>query len=131
MERVSFQNPAVQVEVEPGRGLLVQDLGAIPAADGGCVLELSLRLSGVCPDARTALALTLTELDKDGLEYPRGLRTLLVEAHHGPDANDVAVEAVRFPLPRALDVSGGGIRRFLVRVDAQCVDCHSVCRLRT
>lgn len=130
MERNESQR-AVQVEVEPGRGLLVHDLGTYSPTDGGFVLELSLRLEDVCPEARTALAVTLTELDEDGQAYPRGMRTLLVPAHHGREAAPVEVEPIRFPLPRELDVSGGGVRRFQARVDVQCVDCHSCCRLRT
>lgn len=110
-------------------GLLVYDLGPLPPAGEGCVLELSLTLEQVRPETRTAVALTLTELDGRDMEYPRGMRTLLVPAHHDEDPRDVTVQNIRFLLPCELSVGGPEGRRFRVRYERQCIDCPAVCEL--
>lgn len=117
------------IELTGVKGLLVRDLGPLPPAEEGCILELALTLEGVQPETRTALALTLTELDEAGREFPRGVRTLLVPAHHGEGPRDIVVRDIRFLLPAELDVSGGGGRRLRVRYERQCVDCPAVCEL--
>ena len=48
------------IELTGVNGLLVRDLGPLPASEEGCILELALTLEGVHPETRTALALTLT-----------------------------------------------------------------------
>lgn len=110
-------------------GLLVQDLGPLPPAENGCILELSLSLEGVRPETRTALALTLSELDEADREYPRGTKILLVPAHHEEMPLDLPVEGIRFILPRELSVGGTEGRRFRVQAECQCVDCPAVCVL--
>ena len=127
MERI--ETKSVSVEVERDAGLLIQRLDTLCPECGGCILELALELEAVPPETRTAVALTVTELDEQDREYPRGLRTLLVHGHHEADPVHLAVPPVRFVLPAELDLSGGGKRRFLVRVDANYVDCHARCRL--
>ena len=113
------------------KGLLVRDLGPLPPSEEGCILELALTLTAVQPETRTALAITLTELDEAGREFPRGVRTLLIPAHHGEKAQDIAVRDIRFLLPAALDVSGCGGRQLRVRYERQCVDCPAVCERPT
>lgn len=127
MERI--ETKSVSVEVERDAGLLIQRLDTLCPESGGCVLELVLALEDVPPETRTAVALTVTELDQQDREYPRGLRTLLVHGHHESLPVHLAVPPVRFVIPAELDLSGGGKRRFLVRVDANYVDCHARCRL--
>lgn len=117
------------VELKSSSGLLVQDLGALAPAEEGCVLELSVLLEAVAPECRTAVAVTLTELDERDREYPRGTRVLLVPAHHGEAAADVPLRNLRFLLPPELNVSGGRTRRFQVRVERQCIDCPAFCVL--
>lgn len=111
------------------RGLLVYDLGPLSPNREGCVLELSLTLEGVCPETRTALAVTLTELDNEDREYPRGLHTLLIPAHHGDSPRNVVVRDLRFILPAELDVSGGKGRRFRAQCESHYVDFPACCRL--
>lgn len=116
------------VRLAPGGNYLVCALGELSPAEDGCILELNLTLADVCPEKRTALAVTVSELDRDDREYPRGLRTLLIPAHHGEAPVDVYLDAVRFVLPGSLDV-GGGDRRFVVRADCHYVDYHARCQL--
>ncbi len=110
-------------------GLLVQDLGPLPPVENGCILELALTLEAVRPETRTALALTLTELDEQDREYPRGTKILLIPAHHDEAPKNLAVRDVRFILPSELDVGGESGRRFRVTAEHQCIDCPAVCLL--
>jgi Ca-activated chloride channel family protein len=115
------------IELTGVNGLLVRDLGLLPASGEGCILELAVTLEGVRPETRTALALTLTELDERDREFPRGVRTLLIPAHHNEGATDITVRDIRFILPAELNVGGDGGRRLRVRYERQCVDCPAVC----
>ena len=117
------------VETLPQDGLLVHNLGPIPPAAGGCVVEFAFTLPAVPPDTRTAVAVTLLELDGGGRAFPRGMRTLLLPAHHSPRPMDVQVEGVRFILPAERDLSGTGRRQLAVQAEAQYVDLHARCSL--
>ena len=108
------------------------DLGEVTVQTQGRVLDLSLRLVGACPGSRTAVAVSVCELDPAGREYPRGLRTLLV----GPDAlaedGSAELRGIRFILPEELDVCGqpggdmGNERRIRVRAFAHPVDVNYI-----
>ena len=118
------------VETLPQDGLLVHNLGPIPPAAGGCVVEFAFTLPAVPPDTRTAVAVTLLELDGGGRAFPRGMRTLLLPAHHSPRPMDVQVEGVRFILPAELDLSGTGRRQRAARAEPRYVDAHARCEMR-
>ncbi|WP_294549710.1 hypothetical protein [uncultured Pseudoflavonifractor sp.] len=118
------------VQIGARDGLLVHCLGSIPPAAGGCVAEFSFTLPAVPPDTRTAVAITLLELDQEGRAFPRGMRTLLLPAHHGARPMDVQAEGVRFILPAELDLSGDGVRRLVVQAESQYVDFHARCDMR-
>ena len=119
---------AVQIGVQDG--LLVHCLGSIPPTAGGCVVEFTFTLPAVPPDTRTAVAVTLLELDQEGQAFPRGMRTLLLPAHHNTRPMDIRAEGVRFILPAELDLSGDGTRRLAVQAESQYVDFHARCNMR-
>lgn len=110
-------------------GLVVHELGPLSSSPDGCVLELGLTLESVCPETRTALSVSLAELDGLDREYPRGRRIMLVPAHHEDKPIDLPVRGIRFILPAELDVGGTEGRRFRVRYERQCIDCPAVCHL--
>ena len=118
------------VEAHAQDGLLVHYLGSIPPAAGGCVVEFAFTLPVVPPDTRTAVAITLLELDKEGRAFPRGMRTLLFPAHHSARPMDVQAEGVRFILPAELDLSEDGSRRLVVQTESQYLDFHARCDMR-
>lgn len=118
------------VETGAQDGLLVYYLGSISPAAGGCVVEFSFTLPAVPPDTRTAVAITLLELDKEGRAFPRGMRTLLLPSHHNTRPMDVQAEGVRFILPAELDLSEDGARRLVVQAESQYVDFHARCDMR-
>ena len=111
-----------------GGDLLVCRLGDLDPA-GGQVLECSLRLTGVRPERRVAVAVALTERDDRDREYPRGVRTVAVPAHHGTEGRDIVVQPIRFILPAELDLGGADGRKLTVRADAHYIDGNERCLL--
>lgn len=112
-----------------GGDYLAFDLGDLRPADRGRILDFALRLKDVPPERRVAVAVFLTERDGEDQEYPRGLRTWVVPAHHAGAPQDVDVSPIRFILPAELDMSGDGTRALTVRVDAHYIDRGGACRL--
>ena len=96
---------------------------------GGSILNLDIRLKSVCPGKRVALAVLLTELDRQGKEHKRGMKTLVVPAQSGESCRDLTVKCIRFVLPGELDVSETpcGCRNFQVRVIANYIDYSYHC----
>jgi Ca-activated chloride channel family protein len=123
----------IDVTAEGCESLVEADLGDVYLLSRGRILELSLTLKNVCPGKRTALAVILTEVDAQGLEQPRGMKTLTIPAHSGPGCRDVRVKCLHFVLPEDLDVSGGPVdplcnqRRFKARVIANSIDSDYRC----
>ena len=55
----------------------------------GRLVQLDVTLRNVCPNKRGALAAILTEVDNAGMEYKRGLKTMVVPAHNRDTCRDV------------------------------------------
>ena len=93
----------------------------------------------VTPDAAdlealfAQLAAILTEVDENGLEYQRGMKTLTIPAHSASSCRDVLVKCIKFVVPEDLDVSGGPMgamcnqRNFRVRFIAHTIDTDFRC----
>lgn len=143
-----FPNPSVQVECEvvvipepcpvpvdfsigSCQDSIVYNVGDISLESQGRILQLNFNLKNVCPGKRTALGIILNELDPQGNEYQRGMKTVTVPAHSGPSCRDVLVKCVKFVLPEDLNVSGGrslcSTRNFRVRVIAHSIDNDFYC----
>lgn len=143
-----FPNPSVQVECEvvvipepcpvpvdfsigSWQDSIVYNVGDISLESQGRILQLNFNLKNVCPGKRTALGIILNELDPQGNEYQRGMKTVTVPAHSGPSCRDVLVKCVKFVLPEDLNVSGGrslcSTRNFRVRVIAHSIDNDFYC----
>ena len=112
---------------------MVYDVGDAYLESLGRILQLNVNLKNVCPDKRVALGIILTEVDSQGNEYPRGMKTMTVPAHHYPTCRDVLVKCVKFVLPEDLDVSGGtptaicNTRNFRARIMAHPIDSDFFC----
>lgn len=115
----------------------VVDLGELSLTSQGQIIQLNVTLKNICPGKRVALAALLTETDQDGKEYPRGMKTMTIPAHHAPDCRDVQVKCIRFVVPGDLSLSCGSRctpRNFRVRLLANSIDsdfrcCESVITL--
>lgn len=125
----------VPVEVSIGgcQDSLVYNVGDVYLESLGRILQLDVNIKNVCPDKRVALAVILTEVDQQGNEFERGMKTITVPAHHSPSCRDVLVKCIKFILPQDLDVSGGtpfalcNARNFKVRIFAHNIDFDFRC----
>ena len=90
----------------------------------GRVLDVNARLLNVCPGRRSALGLTLTEVDGGGMEHARGFQAVTVPAHNGRCNQDIAVDTVRFILPE--EGCQQQRRHFIVRTQHHYLDAASI-----
>lgn len=95
--------------------------------------QLDVMVKNVCPSRRVALAIILTEMDENGMEYQRDMKAITIPAHQYPTCRDVLVKRVKFVLPEDLNVSGGtprslcGPRNLKVRFIAHNIDTDYRC----
>lgn len=83
------------------------DMGDAALEGLGRIVQLDVRLTGVCPDRRAAMAVILTEVDESGMEYQRGMKVMTIPAHSQNGCRNVLVRCIKFVLPEDLDVNGG------------------------
>lgn len=130
----------VDLAVEGCSDSVVVDLGDVALESLGRIIQLDVTLKNVCPGKRVALAAILTEVDAQGTEYPRGMKTVTIPAHYSSTCRDVQVKCLKFVVPEDLDVSGGSPqamcnqRNFKARFIAHNIDtdyrcCQSVVTL--
>ncbi|HJB26085.1 MAG TPA: VWA domain-containing protein [Firmicutes bacterium] len=123
----------VNVSISGCQDSIVYDVGDVSLESLGRILQLNINLKNICPAKRVALGVVLTELDQQGNEYPRGMKTITVPVHNSPTCRDVLVRCIKFVLPEDLDVSGGNrlamcnTRNFRVRVFANNIDTDFRC----
>lgn len=121
---VNFPDPSVNVEcgivvnpepcpvpvdlaIEGCQDSAVVDVGDTYLESLGRILQMDVTVKNVCPGKRVALGVILTEVDSNGLEHQRGMKTITIPAHNFPTCRDVLVRCIKFVLPEDLDVSGG------------------------
>jgi hypothetical protein len=78
------------------------------------------------------LAVVLNELDEDGNEYKRGLKTFTIPAHNYSTCQDVMVKCIKFVLPEDLNVSSDSTtlcseRSFNTKLIAHYIDTDYEC----
>lgn len=122
----------VELTVDGCEDTLEFDAGDLGMESLGRIVQLSVTLKNVCPHRRVALAAILTEVDDHGLEYKRGMKTVLVPAHTKESCRDVTVRCIKFVLPESLDVSGSAgslcnARNFKARFIANYIDDDFTC----
>ena len=108
------------------------DAGEVDMESLGRIVELDVTLRHVCPGKRVALAILLNEVDRNGKEYKRGMKTLTVPAHNRASCHDVVIRCVKFVLPEDLDISGDNdsicdTRNFRARLIAHYIDNDFEC----
>ena len=91
----------VDLSVESCQDSLVYDAGEVTLEGLGRIVQIDVRLRHVCPYKRVALAVYLTEVDDEGLEYDLGLKTLAIPAHDSATCKDVLVRCIKFVLPES------------------------------
>ena len=98
----------------------------------GRIVQVDAVIRNVCPGREAAAALILTEMDNDGVEHNRGMKTVLIPAQPGTECQDIQLKCISFVVPESLDVTGTpnsicDPRGFRVRVLANYVDTGFVC----
>lgn len=147
---VSFPDPKVTVDcdiiVHPDpcprpveltaaacKDAVVVDVGSVHVGSSGQIIELNVTIRKVCPGKRVALAAILTEVDSNGAEYQRGMKTMTIPPHCCPTCRDVQVQCIRFVVPEDLAISDHcnntncTSRRFYVRFISNYVDTDYQC----
>lgn len=109
------------------------DAGSLAVESLGRILMLDVTVRNVCPGKRVALAVIVNELDAQGNEYKRGMKTFVIPAHNRSVCQDVTVRCVKFVLPEELDVAAGSStticneRRFRARFITHYIDNDFEC----
>lgn len=144
---VTFPDPVVSVDcdivfcteecpqpaeftVEGCADSVVVDAGEVCLESQGRIIQMAVTIKHVCPGRRVALAAILTEVDRRGMEYQRGIKIMTVPAHSARECRDVRVQCIRFVVPEDLSVSCGTMcapRKFKVRFLANQIDMDFRC----
>lgn len=107
------------------------DLGENELEGVGRIVTLSTTIRRVCPGKRVALAVSLAELDDEGNEYERGLKTYTIPAHSCTGCQDVNVSNIKFVLPEDISVGTCNTmccqRSLRARVISHYIDSGSIC----
>lgn len=122
----------VDVTIEGCNDAVLVDAGEVFLESLGRIMQVDVTIKNVCPKKRVALAAILTELDQDGMEYQRGMKTMTIPAHDADACRDVLVKCIKFVLPEDLDVSGiptalCNPRKFQLRFLAHYIDTDYRC----
>ena len=109
------------------------DLGNVELESLGRIIQADVTIKNVCPGKRVALAAILTEVDGEGMEYQRGMKTVAIPAHTQPSCRDVLVRCIKFVVPESLAENGEpvgamcGARQFKMRFIAHYIDTDYRC----
>ena len=89
-----------------------------------------MTIKNVCPGKRVALAVVLTEVDREGMEHQRGMKVMTIPAHNFPVCREVTVKCIKFVVPEDLRGPGETMccpRQFKARVLANTIDTGYCC----
>lgn len=123
----------VNIAVDGCEDSIEFNAGTLGLESLGRIIQIDVTLRNVCPHRRVAMAVILTEVDNEGNEYKRGLKTITVPAHTRAACQNIEVRCIKFVLPEDLDVSSdnsGSIcnrRNFRARFIAHYIDSDFEC----
>lgn len=95
----------VDVTIDGCSDAIVFDAGDLQLESNGRILQLNVLLKNICPNRRVALAVIVTEVDSEGLEYKRGFKAMTVPAHTRVTCQDISIQCIKFVLPEDLSVA--------------------------
>lgn len=96
----------IDVEIDGCEDSIEFNAGDLRMESLGRILQLDVKLRNVCPRRRVALAVIVNEVDANGIEHKRGLKTMTIPAHTRTSCQDIEVNCIKFVLPEDIDVSG-------------------------
>ena len=123
----------VELTVEGCADTILADLGDVYLSSLGRILQLDVTVRHVCPNRRVALAAILTEVDENGMEYQRGMKTMTLPAHRYEGCRDIQVKCIQFVVPEDISENGEpehamcAPRKFKVRFIAHTIDTDYRC----
>ncbi|MDE7120864.1 MAG: VWA domain-containing protein [Oscillospiraceae bacterium] len=122
----------VELSIDGCEDVVELDAGKLGMDSLGRIARLDVTIRNVCPEKRVALAAILTEVDCEGMEHKRGLKTMVIPAHTHATCRDMMVRGIQFVLPESLDVSGATCsicneRNFRARFIAHYIDNNFEC----
>lgn len=122
----------VELTVEGCEDSVHFDAGDLWMESLGRIVLLDVKLRNICPHKRVALAVLLFEVDEEGNEYKRGMKTMTIPAHTRQTCRDVTVRNIKFVLPEDLDVCGSPCaicnkRKFKARFIVHYIDNDFYC----
>lgn len=109
------------------------DLGEFALESQGRIIQLNLTLQNVCPAKRVALAAILTEVDENGMEHQRGMKSMTIPASECESCRDLNINGIKFVLPEDISESASGtqqlcnVRNLRARVIANYIDTDFRC----
>lgn len=112
---------------------VIIDAGDTYLESMGRIIQLDVTVKNVCPGKRVALAVILSELDIDGNEYQRGMKTFTIPAHAFPNCRDILIKCIKFVVPEDLNELTAnpnalcGERQFKARFIAHNIDTDYSC----
>lgn len=95
----------VDIAINGCEDSIVFDAGELAMESLGRIVQLDVTLKNICPNKRVALAVILNEVDNNGTEHKRGLKTMTIPAHNRETCQDILVKCVKFVLPEDLSVN--------------------------
>lgn len=110
--------------------IITIEAGEITTDLTGRIAEISATIKNVCPGRRVAFAAVLTEVDDDGIEYPRGMRTITIPAHSFPECRDIRITGVKLVIPGDIDeiaILPCAERNFRTRIYLNYIDSGYIC----
>ncbi|MCH5192750.1 MAG: VWA domain-containing protein [Oscillospiraceae bacterium] len=121
----------IPLSVSGCEDVVTLDAGNLVIDTAGTIASLDVTLQNVCPGKRVALAAILTETDAEGIEYNRGMKTMVIPAHTREFCTDVTVRCIKFVLPASLSVAEDdapcAVRNFNARFIANYIDSGFAC----
>ena len=121
----------IPLSVSGCEDVVTLDAGNLVIDTAGSIASLDVTLQNVCPGKRVALAAILTEVDADGTEQNRGMKTMVIPAHTREFCTDVTVRCIKFVLPASLSLAEDdapcAVRNLNARFIANYIDSGFAC----
>ena len=124
----------IDVIIDGCEDAVVFDAGDLLMDSSGRILQLDVTLKNICPNRRVALAALVTEVDSEGLEYKRGMKSMTIPAHTRDTCQDIKIRCIKFVLPEDISVAEGtdsssicGDRQFKASFIAHYIDHDFQC----